>query len=271
MVMSLQTVRLETVADGVTLMTLDRPDHLNTFNQQLVDDVHDALGRLDRDDSCRVVILSGAGRAFSAGLDLNGYGDDDRVREEGPTRRAFTRQRDIAGIVQRMLRLRQPIIAAVNGPAAGGGLALVLASDIRLATPDAVFAVSFIRAGYSACDIGTSWLLPRIVGAGRAHELMLTGRRFEAQEAERIGLLTEVVARTELIPTALAKAAEIQLNPPLSVQLTKQGMWMALETPSFDAVVEFENRQQVITALTEDQPEAIRAFRDKRAPVYRYR
>lgn len=269
--MNFEALRVATAAAGVTILTLNRPDHLNTINQVLIDELHHALAEIDHDDTCRVVILTGAGRTFCAGLDLNGYGDDQAVAGQGATRRLFTRQREIAGIAQRLVRLRQPVIAAVNGPAAGGGLALVLASDVRIASESALFAVSFIRAGYSGCDIGTSWLLPRIVGAGHAHELMLTGRRFGPDEAERIGLLSRVVRDADLREAALAMAAEIQLSPPLSVQLTKQGMWLALEIASFDATVEFENRQQVVTALTEDQPEATRAFLDKRAPIYRYR
>ena len=265
------TIILSETRDGVRELTFNRPDRLNTLTAEFVADLHAAITTVEVDETCRVLILTGAGRAFCAGLDLNGYGDDDLVAAQGRTRRFLTRQREIADLTQRLHHLRQPVIAAVNGPAAGAGLALVLASDIRLAATGAIFAVSFIRAGYSACDLGTSWLLPRIVGAGRAHELMLTGRRFDSDEALRIGLLADVVAPGDLLAVARAKAAEIQLNAPLSVELTKQGMWTALETPSFDASVEFENRQQVLTALTEDQPEAAAAFLEKRPPRYSYR
>ncbi|HEY9564390.1 MAG TPA: enoyl-CoA hydratase-related protein, partial [Nocardioides sp.] len=172
---------------------------------------------------------------------------------------------------EKLHTLPQPVISAVNGPAAGGGLALVLASDIRIAAESSVYAVAFIRAGFSACDIGTSWLLPRIVGAGNAHELMLTGRKFDAAEALRIGLVTRVVPGEELMDVALAKALEICKNPPASVALTKQGMWLALEMPSLRAGIEMENRQQVITAMTEDQPEATAAFLEKRDPDYKHR
>jgi enoyl-CoA hydratase/carnithine racemase len=258
-------------SDGITVVTLNRPEHLNTMTEGLVTELTSTLSAIAKDRTCRVVVLTGAGRAFCAGLDLNGYGDDDRVAEEGEVLSTLSRQREIAGVAELLHGLPQPVIAAVNGPAAGGGLALVSASDIRIADRSAIFAVSFIRAGFSACDIGTSWLLPRIVGAGRAHELMLTGRRFDADEALRIGLVTDVVAPDDLLDTALAKADEILLNAPASVELTKQGMWIALETPSFAASVEFENRQQVITALSEDGPEAIRAFVEKRPPVYTHR
>ncbi|WP_037568796.1 enoyl-CoA hydratase/isomerase family protein [Phaeacidiphilus oryzae] len=256
---------------GVTVLTLNRPQALNALTHTLVGELAEALDDVHRDRDCRVLVLTGAGRAFCAGLDLNGYGDARLAEEEGPVIRGLGRQREIAALAQRLHELRQPVISAVNGPAAGGGLALVCASDIRIAATPAVFAVSFIRAGFSACDIGVSWLLPRIVGAGRAHELMLTGRRFDAAEARAIGLVTDVSEPDELLAEAVRKAEEIMLNPPVSVELTKQGMWLALETPSFDAAVEFENRQQLFTALTEDRAEATAAFLEKRPPHYRRR
>ncbi|HET8993243.1 MAG TPA: enoyl-CoA hydratase/isomerase family protein [Rhodococcus sp. (in: high G+C Gram-positive bacteria)] len=264
-------VVVSTPIAGVVQVTMNRPDALNTLTSDSVAEFRSVLADIAADRSCRVVVLTGDGRAFSAGLDLHGYGDEDRIAAEGAVGRMLSRQRDIAGLAQQLHELPQPVIAAVNGPAAGGGLALVCASDIRLAATSAVFAVSFIRAGFSACDIGVSWLLPRIVGAGPAHELMLTGRRFDASEAHRIGLVTAVFDPEELLASALAKAQQIMLNPPLSVELTKQGMWIALETPSFDSSVEFENRQQVFTALTEDRGEATAAFLERRPHSYRRR
>jgi enoyl-CoA hydratase/carnithine racemase len=136
---------------------------------------------------------------------------------------------------------------------------------------DAVFAVSFLRVGFSACDMGTSWMLPRLVGAGRAHELMMTARRFDADEALRIGLLADVVPPGELAQRVDRAIDDLLGMPPLSLSLTKQGMWLSLEVPSFDAAVELENRQQVLTSLTTDQQEAMAAFREKRAPSYRNR
>ncbi|MFT4287947.1 enoyl-CoA hydratase/isomerase family protein [Nocardioides sp.] len=265
------TVLTSSPTAGVRLVTLDRPDRLNTLDRGLVAELHRTLDEIAQDAECRVVVLTGAGRAFCAGLDLQGYGDPDREERLGLPLATLERQKEIAALTERLHTLPQPVIAAVNGPAAGGGLALVLASDVRLAAPEAVFAVSFIKAGFSACDVGVSWLLPRIVGAGRAHELMLTGRRFDAAEAERIGLVLEVVDSARLLDAALAKAAEIMGNGPAQVELTKEGMWLALETPSLKTMIELENRQQVITALTEDSDEAKRAFLEKRAPVFRRR
>lgn len=266
-----ETLAIEWASPGVARVTLNRPERLNALSFEMFEELGLLAARATTVSELRAIVLTGAGRGFCAGLDLNGYGDDDLVEQHGIVRRTFDRQVDMADLVTAIRQLRQPVIAAVNGPAAGGGLALVLACDIRIAARDAIFAVSFIRAGYSACDIGTSWLLPRIVGAGHAHELMLTGRRFDAAEAERIGLLAAVVAPEDLERTVLDKAAELALNPPMSLELTKRGMWTALETPSFEASVDFENRQQVITALTEDRAEATAAFVGKRAPTYRYR
>ena len=265
------SVEVSQPREGVRVLTLSRPATLNAMTSEMVGELHDALAAADADRYCRVVVLTGAGRGFCAGLDLAGYGDtplDAGSTRVGPVQHTLLAQRQIAGLVQRIRRLRQPVVAAVKGAAAGGGLALVLASDVRIAASSAVFAVSFIRVGFSACDIGTSWLLPRLVGAGRAHELMLTGRRFDADEAERIGLLAAVVppdalwARVEQSVDAMLAAA------PLSLELTKQGMWLSLEIPSFDAAVELENRQQVLTAATADQSEAMAAFLERRAPSY---
>lgn len=255
---------------GVRQLTLNRPGSMNALNSELVAALYVALDEVEQDENCRVMILTGAGRAFCAGLDLNGY-EEDANKISGNPRRVLQRQVEIAGLARRIHSLRQPVIAAINGPTAGGGLAMVLASDIRIAADNSVFAVGFIRAGFSACDMGLSWFLPRLVGAGRAHELMLTGRRFAADEALRIGLVVDTVEPNRLLEVCLAKAAEIQSNAPFSVELTKQGMWIAVETPAFDTSVEFENRQQVLTAFTDDQKEATRAFLAKEPPSYKFR
>ncbi|GAB2964031.1 enoyl-CoA hydratase-related protein [Amycolatopsis acidiphila] len=255
----------------VVRIELRRPERLNAMTADMVGQLHQALAEAGDDPSCRVVVLTGAGRGFCAGLDLAGYGDAPASAGSpgtGPVHQGLTTQRHIAALVQRIRRLPQPVIAAVNGPAAGGGLALVLAADLRLASTSAVFAVSFLKVGFSGCDIGTSWLLPRLVGAGRAHELMLTARRFDADEALRIGLLADAVAPQELERRVTTAIDDLLAAPPLSLALTKQGMWLALEMPSFDAAVELENRQQVLTLLTDDQTEAMRAYREGATPRY---
>jgi enoyl-CoA hydratase/carnithine racemase len=269
---SVEEVRTSRPRDGVLRIELNRPDRLNAMTAGMVERVHDALTLAERDPACRVVVLTGSGRGFCAGLDLDGYGVPPvAVEGESAVHRTLRTQRHIATLMQRIRRLPQPVIAQVNGPAAGGGLALVLAADLRIASADAVFAVSFMRVGFSACDMGTSWTLPRLVGAGRAHELMMTARRFGADEALRIGMLADVVPPEELDARIDRAVDDLLVMPPLSLSLTKQGMWLSMEMPSFDAAVEMENRQQVITSATSDQEEAMAAFREKRAPVYHQR
>lgn len=264
-------VRTTRPRDGVVRIELHRPDRLNALTADMVTQLHAALDDVEADPACRVVVLTGAGRGFCAGLDLGGYGVPPPAVDEGAVHRSLRTQRHIASLMQRIRRLPQPVIAQVNGAAAGGGLALVLAADLRIAAADAVFAVSFMRVGFSACDMGTSWMLPRLVGAGRAHELMMTARRFGAEEALRIGLLADVVPAEELDARVDAAIDDLLGMPPLSLSLTKQGMWLSLEVASFDAAVELENRQQVLTSATADQQEAMTAFRGKRPPVYRNR
>jgi enoyl-CoA hydratase len=182
--------------------------------------------------------------------------------------RGFAVQKHIASLIPRLRSLPQPVIAAVNGPAAGGGFALVLGSDIRIAATTARFNAAFIRIGLSACDIGTSWLLPRLIGAARAQELMLTGRLFDAEEALRIGLLVDVVPNEVLLDAALAKAEEIRLNTPLGVALTKEGMWSALEIPGLQAAIDLENRQQIMASFSDDAREMRRAKSEGRPPHF---
>jgi enoyl-CoA hydratase/carnithine racemase len=256
---------------GVVQLTLSRPDKLNALTQPLVATLHEQLRALAGDLTCRVVVLTGTGRGFCAGLDLGGFGTIPGTEDFGRSQQTWATQRAIAALVQEIRRLPQPVIAAVNGPAAGGGLALVCASDIRIASSAAVFATSFIRIGVTGCDIGTSWLLPRLVGAARAHELMLTSRRFDAAEALRIGLVTDVTAPEELTRRVDDTIDALLQAPPLSLSLTKQGMWLALEIPSFDAMVEVENRQQVLTSATEDAREAMASYVGRRPAEYRNR
>ena len=265
--MSYETIRYE--LDGPTAtITLNRPDKLNAYTAQMGAELADALGEADADDAVRAVILTGEGRGFCAGLDLTGFGVVAGTEDAGPVQRSWAVQRTIAGLVQEIRRMPQPVIAAVNGPAAGGGLALVCASDIRIAATTALFATSFIRIGVTGCDIGTSWMLPRLVGAARAHELMLTSRRFDAEEALRIGLITGAVPPEQLAAAVDAMLDVLLQAPPMSLALTKQGMWLALEIPSFDAMIEVENRQQILTGQTADAREAMAAYVGRRAPLY---
>lgn len=267
-------VLLDSPADapGVTVLTLDRPEKLNAMDAALVTELHEALDEAGRRPDCRVIILTGAGRGFCAGLDLGGYGQAPPTGHgDGRVQQGFAVQQQIAALIPRLRRLRQPVIAAVNGAASGGGFALVLGSDIRLAARSAKFNAAFVRIGLSACDIGTSWLLPRLIGAAPAQELMLTGRLFDADEAHRLGLVVDVVDDEALLDRALATAALICRNTPFGVQMTKEVMWSALEIPGLQAAIDLENRTQIMTSFTEDHREAMTAFVQKRDPDYRNR
>jgi enoyl-CoA hydratase len=247
---------------------MNRPDKLNAMTSELVQALHDAFDAVAVDPDTRVVILTGAGRGFCAGLDLGGYGDAPHTSHLGRTQSGFAVQQHIASLIPKMRSIPQPIIAAVNGPAAGGGFALVLGGDIRLASRAAKFNAAFIRIGLSACDIGTSWLLPRLVGAARAQELMLTGRVFDADEAFRIGLVVDLLEEATLLDASMTKAAEVMRNAPFGVALTKQGMWSALEIPALQNAIDLENRQQIMASATSDHREAMAAFLERRPPKY---
>jgi enoyl-CoA hydratase len=173
-------------------------------------------------------------------------------------------QQHIATLVPKLRGLRQPVIAAVNGPAAGGGLALALASDVRVAATSARFNVAFIRIGLSGCDIGVSWLLPRLIGASAAFELLLTGRLIDAEEALRLHLVSRVVPDGEVVDAAIGIAEEIAANSPMGVWMTKEVMWSQLEIGSLHAGIDLENRTQILTSFTEDMGEAVTAFLEKR-------
>jgi enoyl-CoA hydratase len=174
-------------------------------------------------------------------------------------------------LVPKLRGLRQPVIAAVNGAASGGGLALALAADVRLASPAARFNVAFVRIGLSGCDIGVSWLLPRLIGASRAFEMLLSGRMVEADEADRVGLVSRLVPADDLLDEAVAIAEAIAANSPFGVWMTKEVMWSNLETGSLQAGIDLENRTQILASLTGDMTEAVAAFLEKRPPAYRDR
>lgn len=266
------TVLVESAAPGVTVVTMSRPEKLNAMNEALITELHETLQAVSAQPDCRVIVLTGAGRGFCAGLDLGGFGAaPDTGQGAGRVQQGFAVQQHIAALIPRLRRLRQPVIAAVNGAASGGGFALVLGSDVRIAARSAKFNAAFVRIGLSACDIGTSWLLPRLVGAARAHELMLTGRIFDADEALRIGLVTDVVDDDALMDRVLDEAALIARNTPMGVFMTKEVMWSALEIPGMAAAIDLENRTQIMTSFTEDHREAMAAFLEKRDPDYKNR
>jgi enoyl-CoA hydratase len=263
-----RSVLVDRPAPGVAQITLNRPRRRNAMNHALLDGLFRALDDLRDDHACRVIVLTGAGPGFCAGLDLaEGValpGGEGMSRPAGGMRV----QQYIAQLIPRLRAQPQPVIAAVNGAASGGGLALALGCDIRIAAESARFNVAFIKVGLSACDIGVSWMLPRLLGASRAYELMLTGRFADAAEAERVGLVTRVVPDDQLLPAVLAEAELILANGPFGVRMTKEVMWSQLEIGSLQAGIDLENRTQILSSFAGDMEEAMAAFLEKRAPRF---
>ena len=262
------TVRRTRPEDGIEVLTLDRPDRLNAMNRQLLDDLTAALQQADQDQTCRVVILTGAGRAFRAGLDLREMTGRSSSIDMGRAQSLMRHAQSVAGIVPIIRSVRKPTIAAINGVAAGGGMAMSLACDIRIAVSGATLNAAFIKIGVSACDLGLSWILPRLIGASRAFEIMLTGRVITAPEAERIGLVSRVVDDGQALDAALETARLITANSPFGVWMTKEVMWANLEVASLGAGMDLENRTQVLGLMTQDHLEAVEAFLAKRPPEF---
>jgi enoyl-CoA hydratase len=245
-------------------VTLDRPDKLNAFTFHMFEALTRVCEAAEEDDAVRVLILTGAGRGFCAGLDLDCVA---ALLEMSPYE--FLRgQEKWAGAALALHRLTKPVIAAVNGPAAGAGFSLALASDIRLASTQARFNAAFIRVGLTGGDMGSSWLLPRIVGLGMANELLMTGRVVDAGEALRIGLVNQVCEQSALMSTAEEIARQIVANTPFGVRATKQAVRTNLGAASLEQGMELENRNQALAAGTKDMREALTAFLERRPPKY---
>jgi enoyl-CoA hydratase len=241
------------------------------MNATLVGELRAAIHDIAVESSCRVVVLSGQGRAFCAGLDKNGYGDVPGSDGIGDSATLVAMLKDISQLLIDLRQLRQPVISAVNGAAIGGGFSLVLGSDLRLAGASARFSVGYPRLGVSACEMGTSWLLPRLVGTGRAHELMLTGRMVDAREAAELGIVLEVTADDLLLDRADELANQIMAaNSPLGLWMSKQTMWAAMDVPALTSAIELENRTQALCATTADFAEAQAALVEGRPAHFNF-
>ncbi|HMN80545.1 MAG TPA: enoyl-CoA hydratase-related protein [Burkholderiaceae bacterium] len=253
------SIRLDRAADGIWTLELCRPEKLNALTDDMVRQLDDMLTDIGRQPACRVLLLTGAGRGFCTGFDL-GLARHAPGSDDGEAAAWTLRQEAFAGLVTRLRSLRQPVVAAVNGAASGAGLGLALACDLRIASSTARFNAAFIKVGMSGCDIGVSWLLPRCIGTAHAFEMLLTGRMVEADEAERIGLVSRVVPADGLLDEARALAAVVAGHEAFAVWMTKRGMWANLEAPSLQAALELENRTQILTRTTGRLAEAARAL-----------
>jgi enoyl-CoA hydratase/carnithine racemase len=265
-------VELATLEDTIACVSLNRPKRLNAIDGSLMDAMDDVMDVLCTGEF-RAAILTGAGRGFCAGADLSGTGEPwtkppKTAPQSPPFKVSYDAQVRLADLYTRLYELPIPVIAAVNGAAVGGGLAFALHCDIRIASDQARFGSVFIKAGFSSMDMGTSYLLPKIVGAGVARELMLTGRIIDADEAYRIKLVHEVVAPDELMAAALKMARSIVENNAYGVWQTKIGLNTALDAPSLRHAKEIENRTQILSGFTNNPLEAAKALMEKRSPVW---
>jgi enoyl-CoA hydratase/carnithine racemase len=269
----------EEMEDGILLLTITRPERRNALSTNTLVALHREIDRIAADPAVRVVVLTGEGIGFCAGADMkSGPEDSDDLgdvpggellsRVTNATVVTFVTQELMANLFEKIHRLRVPVIAAVNGDAHGGGFALALSCDIRIASETATFGAVFIKRGVSACDMGTSYHLPRLVGASRSAELLLTGRVFGAAEAAVMGLVIDVVPFDQVVDRAIAKAREIAANPPLAVWMTKETMWQTVDAPSLRHALDMENRTQVMCTATGELSEAFLAFREKRPATW---
>ncbi|MEY2883137.1 MAG: hypothetical protein RL490_861 [Pseudomonadota bacterium] len=260
--MTYRTISVEQ-RGAVAWLTLDRPQAMNAISLAMVDELSDFFGRLFNDAATRVVVMRGAGRAFCAGLDIK-----DPGRTAAPFGGGFGFQGYLADVYVRMRRCPQPIISLLHGPVCGGGFAFALASDLRIAGESARMNAAFIKLGLSSCDMGVSYFLPRLVGASVAAELMLTGRFLHAPRALALGLVAEVVADDALEAAAQPWIDDMLAASPMGLRLTKEGLAMAIDAPSLEAAMAIENRNQTLCSHSEDFAEGLRAFLEKRPPVY---
>ena len=261
--MQFETLQLER-RDQIAWLTLNRPESLNAMNRALVGELRAFFTGLGQDHDTRLVVLRGAGRAFCAGLDLK-----EGVDGDGSVQASLRAQRTISELVIMMRRVPQPIIACVHGAACGGGFALALGADVRIAGESARMNAAFIRLGLSACDVGVSYFLPRIVGASVAAELLLTGNFIDAARAERVGLVSRVVPDAGLEEAARALAQDMLRNSPLGLRLTKECLKLSLDAGSLEEVVAMEDRNQILAARGADFREGIMAFLEKRPARFR--
>lgn len=254
----------------VVRLMLNRPASLNALTREMVVELCRHLEDIAEDASCRVVILTGAGRGFCSGQDMraaasrSGDGTNNTVEK-------MHWQTRFARMAQQMRRMPQPVIAAVNGVAAGAGFAIALAADIRIMTPDTRLLLASVRIGLSAGESGISYHLPRWIGAGRAFEVMLTGRPILTDEALATGLAVRIVENDALEAAALAQAEAIMTNSPFAVAQTKRLMWRSLDASSLDAALDYENPTQIVATATDDYREALAAFSEKRPPLFKGR
>lgn len=256
-----RTFLFKEIEPFIGLVTLNRPDKLNAINVEMLDDFNKLFETLTGDDTIRVLVITGEGRGFCAGADLNdalAHKDSDALSD--PEKYLRLAQERYSALILGLRKIPQPVIAAVNGPAAGGGFSVALASDIRVASPEAYFVASFANIGLSGGELGTSYLLPRLIGLARASEILFTGRKVYAEEAGRMGLVNQVVPKEMLLETALSFARLMAPKGAGALRFTKKVLDQNIDAPSLEAAVNLENRNQTIMIFSGEFFKLIRPF-----------
>lgn len=261
---AMPTLDLSRPRPDVTVITLNRPEKLNALSYELVEELHSAIDGIVADNECRVVVLTGAGRGFCSGLDLTAPNPPEAAGGTEFPRSGMRWQERIAELTTRLHRLRQPVIAAVNGPAYGGGFAIALAADIRIAAESARFCTQFIKLGLGGCDIGVSYTLPRIIGAGPAFDLILTARDVDAAEALRLGIVSRLSQDGSVLDDALAVAETLCGYGKFGLESTKQVLWANLDAGCLETALQVENRSQILASTSGEMAAASEAFRHRR-------
>lgn len=238
----------------ITVLTLNRPDKLNALTYELVEELHTALDAIAVDNTCRVVVLTGAGRGFCSGLDLSAPNPAEAGGGTEFPRSGMRWQERIADLTAKIHRLRQPAIAAVNGVAYGGGFGIALACDIRIGTASTRFCTQFIKLGLGGCDIGVSYTLPRVIGAGPAFDLILTARAVDGEEALRLGIVSRLTE--SVVDEALAIAETLCGYGKFGLESTKQVLWANVDAGSLEAALHLENRSQILASTSGEMREA---------------
>ena len=256
-------IEFERPRPDIALLRFNRPDRLNAINFDLVAALHSALDEIALDDSCKVVILTGNGRAFCSGLDLKDWGAPPPIGSHPHRRAGSTGQSFMSSLTAHLRETPQIVIASVNGPAYGGGLALSLACDLRIAGASASFCAAFIRTGLTGTDIGISYFLPRLIGASRAFDLMVTGRTVDADTAVDMGIVSQVFDDEELSEKTLGLANGIAGYTATGLRMTKEAMWANLDAPNLQACLALENRNQDLAGSSPEVQEYMRAYRTR--------
>jgi len=255
---------------GVTLVTLNRPERMNAMAFDVMVPLQETLKEVGRDNETRVVVLTGAGHGFCSGADMEDSGAIPGVDGLTLTTIALRSMELLDEVIRTLRRLHQPVIAAVNGAAIGGGFCLALATDIRVAAHTAYFRAAGINNGLTASELGISYLLPRAIGSSRAAEIMLTGRDVHADEAERIGLVATAVPEDDLLETCYGIAQRIMSFSRPGVELTKRSLWGSLDASSLETHMDAEGTAQLFVRITtQNFEEAVRARREKRPPEFK--